>query len=75
MSLQYAADGTLVTTVAPGSIETPRQVRNRQREAEIKGTSLDELLKVRVKDIPLQRLGRPKWLPSWFFWRPSSRAT
>ena len=46
--------------VAPGSIETPRQVRNRQREAEIRGTSLDELLKSRVKDIPLQRLGRPE---------------
>ncbi len=60
MSLEYAADGILVTTVAPGSIETPRQVRNRQREADIRGTSLDELLKARVKDIPLQRLGRPE---------------
>jgi len=60
MSLQYAADGILVTTVAPGSIETPRQVRNRQREAEIRKVSLDELLKLRVRDIPLQRLGRPE---------------
>jgi 3-oxoacyl-[acyl-carrier protein] reductase len=60
MSLQYAADGILVTTVAPGSIETPRQVRNRQREADIRGVSLDELLKARVRDIPLQRLGRPE---------------
>jgi 3-oxoacyl-[acyl-carrier protein] reductase/bacilysin biosynthesis oxidoreductase BacG len=59
MSRQYAADAILVTTVAPGSIETPRQVRNRQREAEIKGTSLEELLKARVRDIPLGRLGRP----------------
>jgi 3-oxoacyl-[acyl-carrier protein] reductase len=42
MSLQYAADGILVTTVAPGSIETPRTVRNRQREADIRGVSLDE---------------------------------
>ena len=52
MSLQYAADGILVTTVAPGSIETLRQVRNRQREADIRGVSLDELLKARVRDIP-----------------------
>ena len=37
MSLQYAADGILVTTVAPGSVETPRQVRNRQREADMRG--------------------------------------
>ena len=49
-----------MTSVAPGSIETPRQVRNRQREAEIRKVSLDELLKTRVRDIPLQRLGRPE---------------
>ena len=60
MSRQYAPDGVLVTTVAPGSIETPRQVRNRRREADIRGTSLDELLRARANDIPLQRLGRPE---------------
>ena len=60
MSLQYAADRILVTTVAAGSVETPRQVRNRQREADIRGLSLDELLKARARDIPLQRLGRPE---------------
>ena len=60
MSLQYADDGILVTSVAPGSIETPRTVRNRQREADIRGVSLDEQLKARVQDIPLQRLGRPE---------------
>ena len=60
MSLQYAADGILVTTVAPGSIETPRQVHNRRREAEIRKVTLDELLKLRVRDIPLRRLGRPQ---------------
>ena len=60
MSLQYAADGILVTSIAPSSIETPRQLRGRQREADIRGVSLDELLKARVRDIPLQRLGRPE---------------
>jgi NAD(P)-dependent dehydrogenase (short-subunit alcohol dehydrogenase family) len=60
MSLQYAADGILVTAIAPGSIETPRQVRNRQREADIRRVSLDELLKARAREIPLQRLGRPE---------------
>jgi len=59
-SREYAAEGILVTTVAPGSIETPRQVRNRQREADIRGTSLGELLSARVRDIPMQRLGRPE---------------
>jgi 3-oxoacyl-[acyl-carrier protein] reductase/bacilysin biosynthesis oxidoreductase BacG len=54
------AEGILVTTVAPGSIETPRQVRNRQREANITGKSFDELRSARVRDIPMQRLGRPE---------------
>jgi len=58
MSRQYAPDGILVTTLAPGSIETPRQIRNRQREAEITGKSLEELRDARVRDIPLRRLGR-----------------
>ena len=60
MSLQYAADGILVTTVAPGLIETPRLVRNRQHEADMRGVNLDDVLKERVRDIPLQRFGRPE---------------
>jgi hypothetical protein len=43
MSLQYAADGILVTAVAPGKIDTPRQIRNRVREAEIRGMTLEVL--------------------------------
>ena len=60
MSLQYASDGILVNTVAPGSIDTPRQVGNRQRESEVTGKSVEELRLARVKDIPLGRLGRPE---------------
>ena len=60
LSREYVADGVLVTTVAPGSIETPRQVRNRQREANITGKSYDDLRSARVRDIPMQRLGRPE---------------
>ena len=60
MSLQYGAEGILVTAVAPGSIDTPRQINNRQREAEVTGKSVDELRAARVKDIPLHRLGRPE---------------
>lgn len=60
VSLELAAAGILVTAVAPGSIETPRQVGSRQRESEITGKSVDELRRARVKDIPLGRLGRPE---------------
>jgi NAD(P)-dependent dehydrogenase (short-subunit alcohol dehydrogenase family) len=60
MALQYAADGILVTAVAPGSIDTPRQTHNRRREADIKGLPVEELLQARAREIPLQRLGRPE---------------
>jgi len=60
MSLQYAGDGILVNTVAPGSIDTPRQLGNRQREAEVAGKSVEEIRQAKVKDIPLGRLGRPE---------------
>jgi NAD(P)-dependent dehydrogenase (short-subunit alcohol dehydrogenase family) len=68
LSLNYADDGILVTAVAPGSIETPRQIRNRQREADITGKSLEEIRKSRAQEIPLHRMGRPrKWLTSLSF--------
>lgn len=60
MSLEYAGDGILVNTVAPGSIDTPRQTGNRQREAEVSGKSVEEIRQARVKDIPLHRLGLPQ---------------
>ena len=60
MSLQYASDGILVNTVAPGSIDTPRQIGNRQREAEVTGKTVEEIRQARVKDIPLHRLGAPQ---------------
>jgi 3-oxoacyl-[acyl-carrier protein] reductase len=59
LSLRYAAEGILVTTVAPGKIDTPRQVRNREREAEMRGMTLDTLLSEGVRDIPLKRIGLP----------------
>jgi NAD(P)-dependent dehydrogenase (short-subunit alcohol dehydrogenase family) len=60
LSLQYASDGILVTTVAPGKIDTRRQVRNREREAEIRGMTLEILQGEGVRDIPLKRVGRPE---------------
>jgi 3-oxoacyl-[acyl-carrier protein] reductase len=75
MSLQYAADGILVTAVAPGSIETPRQVRNRQREADIRGVSLNELLQARARDIPLKRLGRPEEIAGVVVFLASERSS
>jgi 3-oxoacyl-[acyl-carrier protein] reductase len=75
LSLQYAEDGILVTTVAPGSIETPRQLRNRQREADITGKTLDDLRKARVRDIPLHRLGRAEEVANVVVFLASERSS
>lgn len=75
LSLQYAADGILVTVVAPGAIETPRQVRGQQREAEIRGMSVEVLQAGRVRDIPLQRVGRPEEVASVVVFLASERSS
>ncbi len=75
MSLQYGADGILVTTVAPGSIDTPRQVNNRAREAQVTGKSVEELRVARVKDIPLRRLGRPEEVANLIVFLASERSS
>jgi 3-oxoacyl-[acyl-carrier protein] reductase len=75
MSLEFAADGILVTAVAPGSIETPRQIGSRQRESEITGKSVEELRQARVKDIPLKRLGRPEEVANVVVFLASARSS
>jgi 3-oxoacyl-[acyl-carrier protein] reductase len=75
LSLECAEDGILVNAVAPGSIETPRQLRNRQREADITGKSLDELYNARVRDIPLHRLGRAQEVASLVLFLASERSS
>ncbi len=60
LSLQYAGAGILANVVAPGSIETPRQVENRRREAEVTGNNVEDLRRARMREIPLGRLGRPE---------------
>jgi NAD(P)-dependent dehydrogenase (short-subunit alcohol dehydrogenase family) len=60
LSLQCAGDGILVNAVVPGSIETPRQTRGQEREAEIRGLTPEAIRAERTRDIPLQRSGRPE---------------
>ena len=75
LSLSYAGDGILVTAVAPGSIETPRQIRNRQREADITSKSLDEIRKARTQEIPLHRLGRAEEVANVVVFLASERSS
>jgi len=75
LSLMFAADGILVTTIAPGKIDTPRQIRNREREAEIRGMTLETLQGEGVRDIPLKRVGRPEEVASVVVFLASERSS
>jgi 3-oxoacyl-[acyl-carrier protein] reductase len=75
LSLQYAADGILVTAVAPGRVDTPRQVRNRQREAEIRRMPLDIVQKEGARDMPLKRIARPEEVASVVVFLASERSS
>jgi 3-oxoacyl-[acyl-carrier protein] reductase len=75
LSLNYADDGILVTAVAPGSIETPRQIRNRQREADITGRNFEEIRTARAQEIPLHRLGRAEEVANVVVFLASERSS
>jgi 3-oxoacyl-[acyl-carrier protein] reductase len=75
LSLSYAEDGILVTAVAPGSIETPRQIRNRQREADITGRNFEEIRNARAQEIPLHRLGRAEEVANVVVFLASERSS
>ena len=75
LSLQYAGDGILATVIAPGKIDTPRQVRNREREAEIRGINLEVLREEGVRDIPLKRIGCPEEVASVVVFLASERSS
>jgi 3-oxoacyl-[acyl-carrier protein] reductase len=75
LSLSYAEDGILVTAVAPGSIETPRQIRNRQREADITGRNFEEIRTARAQEIPLHRLGRAEEVANVVVFLASERSS
>jgi NAD(P)-dependent dehydrogenase (short-subunit alcohol dehydrogenase family) len=75
LSLQYAADGILVTAIAPGRIDTPRGLRNRQREAAIRGMPLDVVQKEGARHIPLRRIGRPEEVANVVVFLASERSS
>jgi NAD(P)-dependent dehydrogenase (short-subunit alcohol dehydrogenase family) len=67
MSLQYAADGIFVTTVAPGSIETPA---SSQPTAGSGNKESDPRRAIEKCECEISRFGAlavPKRLPWWFF--------
>ncbi|MBI4465313.1 MAG: SDR family oxidoreductase, partial [Acidobacteria bacterium] len=72
---ELAPYNILVNTVCPGAFETERHLALSQRRAAQEGISLEEYLKIRVKDIPLQRNGKPEELADLVVFLASERAS
>jgi 3-oxoacyl-[acyl-carrier protein] reductase len=75
LSNQYAREGILVNTVAPGNYLTARQEDLARTRAGEKGMSFEAYLEAQSKDIPVGRLGRPEELADVITFLASERAS
>lgn len=72
---QYAKDGILVNSVAPGFMRTARMEQIGTARAKDAGISLDEFFAKQSRDIPLQRYGEPEELANMIVFLGSERAS
>ncbi|MCL2428716.1 MAG: SDR family oxidoreductase [Alphaproteobacteria bacterium] len=60
LSREIGRHGITVNTVCPGRIDTDLSQRAFQRQAEISGRSVDDVVAETIRQIPVQRIGRPE---------------
>lgn len=60
MAFELAEHGITVNSVCPGYVETPMQARELAWEAELSGTSVEQVTESYLKDTPLRRLEQPE---------------
>ena len=60
MAFELAPYGIRVNSVCPGFVATPMQTRELAWEAELRGTDLDSVKEMWIKDTPLGRLETPE---------------
>jgi 3-oxoacyl-[acyl-carrier protein] reductase len=75
LSRELAADNILVNVVAPGRIYTDRLKSGLVRRAEDRGIPLEEEVRNRTADIPLQRFGTPEEFADVVLFLASARAS
>lgn len=72
---QYAKDGILVNSVAPGFMRTARMEQLGSSRAKEAGISIDEYFAKAARDIPLGRYGEPEELANMIVFLGSERAS
>lgn len=60
MAFELAGDGIRVNSVCPGYVATPMQDRELGWEAELRGTTVDDVRRSYLDDTPLRRLETPQ---------------
>ena len=72
---ELAIHNILVNSVCPGAFETERHLDLARRRAQQEGVPLEEYMKSRAKDIPLQRAGKPEEFADLVVFLASERAS
>ena len=72
---ELAVHNILVNSVCPGVFETERHLELARKRAQNEGISLEEHLKSRAKDMPLQRNGKPEEFADLVVFLASERAS
>ena len=75
LASQYAKNGILINSVAPGFMRTARMEQLGTSRAKEAGTSIDEYFAKASRDIPLQRYGEPEELANMIVFLGSERAS
>jgi 3-oxoacyl-[acyl-carrier protein] reductase len=75
MATELAPFNILINTVCPGSFETERHFDLARRRAAQEGIAMEEYLKLRAKEIPLKRAGKPEEFADLVVFLASERAS
>jgi len=60
MAVELAPYGILVNSICPGFVETPMQKRELEWEAQLRGCTPEEVMKIWIDDTPLKRVETPE---------------
>jgi len=75
LSREIGKDGITINTICPGRVDTDLSRRAFQRQAEIGGRALDDVVADTMERIPLRRIGRPEEIASVVAFLVSERAS
>lgn len=75
LAAQYAKDGILINSVAPGFMRTARMQQIGESRAKEAGITVDDHFAKQSRDIPLQRYGDPEELANMIVFLGSERAS